>query len=225
MTPTDVQVFALTARVAVAEARIDALERSGTRSTSGPGLRDGIRERPSTWPPDSGDPVESRNLPAAPPEVGDDPAGSDGSTATRAPAVGTGESAGPTSADGIGRATVVVGEVKSNDVWLAREVVGTIYGTPVVISDDVPEGLIAYAGVSGAHAPDPIDDTTTELADDDTVTYRYTGEGAYDIVLNRAEGPAVVLAMVHFTKGTRGWRHALERLTASLGSVSQDVQS
>lgn len=40
-------------------------------------------------------------------------------------------------------------------------------------------------------------------------------------MLNRAEGPAVVLAMVHFTKGTRGWRHALERIRASLGSVSQ----
>lgn len=77
---------------------------------------------------------------------------------------------------------------------------------------------------SEAHAPDPVDDTTTELADGDFVTYRYTGEGAYDIVLNRAEGPAVVLAMVHFTKGTRGWRHALERIRASLGSVSQDVQ-
>jgi hypothetical protein len=46
-----------------------------------------------TWATDSGDPVESRNLPAAPPEVGDDPAGSDGSTATPTPAVGTGESA------------------------------------------------------------------------------------------------------------------------------------
>lgn len=77
---------------------------------------------------------------------------------------------------------------------------------------------------SRAHAPDPVDDTTTELADTDTVTHRYTSEGAFDIVLNRAEGPAIVLAMVHFTKGTRGWRHALERLTASLGSVSQDVQ-
>lgn len=63
-----------------------------TAKPPAPGLRDGIRERPSTWPPDSGDTVESRNLPAAPPESGDDPAGSDGSTATRGPAVGTGES-------------------------------------------------------------------------------------------------------------------------------------
>jgi hypothetical protein len=68
-------------------------------STSGPSLRNGIRERPSTWPTDSGDPVESRNLPAAPPEVGDDPASSDGSTATLGPAVGTGESSSPTSFD------------------------------------------------------------------------------------------------------------------------------
>ena len=45
-----------------------------TAKPPAPGLRDGIRERPSTWPPDSGDTVENRNLPAAPPEVGDDPA-------------------------------------------------------------------------------------------------------------------------------------------------------
>lgn len=63
-----------------------------TAKSPAPGLRDGIRERQSTWPPDSGDTVESRNLPSAPPEVGDHPASSDGSTATRGPAVGTGES-------------------------------------------------------------------------------------------------------------------------------------
>ena len=171
-------------------------------STSGPGLRDGIRERPSTWPSDSGDTVESRNLPAAPPEVGDDPAGSDGSTATRGPAVGTGESTGPTSfvflwEYGIGERFRTIG-------------LGPV--THVAVPFDEWR---AWRDESEAHAPD-LPEPETELAGH--ITYRST------VVQSRAEGPDQVLAMVQFTEGVSGRVHALERFTASLRQTSQDAQ-
>lgn len=69
---------------------------------------------------------------------------------------------------------------------------------------------------SGAHAPDPVDDTTTELGPLDDITYRSTGRGAYDVIRTRAEGPATVLATVLFSEGVRGRVHALEAFVRSL---------
>lgn len=77
---------------------------------------------------------------------------------------------------------------------------------------------------SEAHAPDPVDDTTTELGPLDDITYRSTGRGAYDVIRTRAEGPDTVLATVLFSEGVRGRVHGLEALVRSLRQTTQDVQ-
>ncbi len=77
---------------------------------------------------------------------------------------------------------------------------------------------------SDAHAPDPVDDTTTELGPLDDITYRSTGRNAYDVIRTRAEGPDTVLATVLFSEGVRGRVHGLEALVRSLRQTVQDVQ-
>lgn len=84
--------------------------------------------------------------------------------------------------------------------------------------------LTAIDARSGAHAPDPVDDTTTELGPLDDITYRSTGRNAYDVIRTRAEGPDTVLATVLFSEGVRGRVHGLEALVRSLRQTVQDVQ-
>lgn len=81
------------------------------------------------------------------------------------------------------------------------------------LSIPLNDGLVVPE--SEAHADDPQDGP-------DLITFRSTGRGAHEVIENRAEGPGRVLAMVQFTEGVRGWRGAMERLTAHLASVSQD---
>lgn len=73
-----------------------------TQFDDGAGPESWLPGAPVPCPTDSGDPVKGRDLPAAPPEVGDDPAGSGGSTATLGAAVGTGESPAPSSILSVG---------------------------------------------------------------------------------------------------------------------------
>jgi hypothetical protein len=168
-------------------------------STTGPGPESWLPGAPVPCPTDSGDPVKGRDLPAAPPEVGDDPAGSDGSTATLGAAVGTGESPAPSSFEPC-----------------------EYCGDPIHLHTfgELRSCFLDLRARSGAHAPD-LPAAEAEL--DGFISYRSTGRGAYDVVQTRAEGPDVVLAMVQFSEGVRGRVHALERFSASLRQTSQDV--
>lgn len=94
-------------------------------------------------------------------------------------------------------------------------------------AEPLPEGVTPLPydpDESEAHAPDPVDDTTTELGPLDDITYRSTGRGAYDVIRTRAEGPDTVLATVLFSEGVRGRVHGLEALVRSLRQTTQDVQ-
>lgn len=86
-------------RLVIAEALLDTFiepaDDEHARS-SGPGLSETIPASPVPSPSDSGPTVEGRNLHETPPEVGDDPSCSDGSTATHGRAASTGESPAPT---------------------------------------------------------------------------------------------------------------------------------